>query len=89
MRGYVNAFVDEDGVPRSARGQIHVQDQTISLLSVEAASLYLGMLPKSFCAPSGRTGAEGCLSISPGKIIRFRTSRMPMCCPEKNILRGI
>lgn len=40
--GYVNAFIDEDGVLRSARGQVHVQDQDISLLSVEAAALYLG-----------------------------------------------
>ncbi len=39
--GYVNAFIDEDGVLRSARGQVHVQDQDISLLSVEAAALYL------------------------------------------------
>jgi adenylate cyclase len=39
--GYVNAFIDEDGVLRSARGQVTVQDQSISLLSVAAASLYL------------------------------------------------
>ncbi len=43
--GYVNAFIDEDGVLRSARGQVTVQGQEIALLSVEAAALYLGKEP--------------------------------------------
>jgi adenylate cyclase len=44
--GYVNAFIDEDGVLRSARGMVRVQDQDIALLSVEAAALYLGNSPE-------------------------------------------
>jgi adenylate cyclase len=44
--GFVNAFIDEDGVLRSARGQIRAGDETIALLSVQAASLYLGRPPE-------------------------------------------
>jgi adenylate cyclase len=56
--GYVNAFIDAEGVLRSARGQMNVQDQTISLLSVEAASLYLGRPPEDILRtmPQDRRG---------------------------------
>ena len=56
--GYVNAFIDEDGTLRSARGQMRVQDQDISLLSVEAASLYLGKTPEEILkkVPHDRRG---------------------------------
>jgi len=56
--GYVNAFIDEDGTLRSARGQIRVQGQDISLLSVEAASMYLGKTPEDILkkVPQDRRG---------------------------------
>ena len=56
--GYVNAFIDEDGVLRSARGQISIEGQPITLLSVEAASLYLGRLPEDILkkVPHDRRG---------------------------------
>jgi adenylate cyclase len=54
--GFVNAFIDEDGVLRSARGQVAVQDQMISLLSVEAASLYLGGTPEEILKTVPRDG---------------------------------
>lgn len=40
--GSVNAFVDEDGVLRSALLQINVDDQPVPLLSLVGAGLYLG-----------------------------------------------
>jgi adenylate cyclase len=39
--GYANALIDEDGVLRRAIPQRHVQDQTLSILSLAGAALYL------------------------------------------------
>jgi adenylate cyclase len=56
--GYVNAFIDEDGTLRSARGQMDLQGQTVYLLSGEAVSLYLGLSPESILKnfPKDRKG---------------------------------
>ena len=45
--GYVNAYIDEEGVLRSASPRLTVQDQPLFLLSVEAAGLYLGKEPET------------------------------------------
>lgn len=43
--GYVNAFIDEEGVLRSAFPRTTVEGQELFLLSVEATGLYLGQDP--------------------------------------------
>jgi adenylate cyclase len=49
--GYANSLIDEDGVLRRAIPQRHVEDQTLSLLSLAGTSLYLGKSVDEVLAP--------------------------------------